>query len=395
MIDAAAAAEQLGIGRQTLYAYVSRGLLHAEPDPSDPRKSLYRAEEIDALRRRKTAGRKPERVARAALDFGLPVLDSAITRFADGRLYYRGVDAVALSRTATLEQVARLLWDCGGVDPFAAPAPALSGLWAELLPRLAGFTAVERCAALLALAEPAALATWARRSAPLWVDAGKLVREIAAAAVGRMPSGEPAHAVLAQAWGVDALAADRLRAMLVLCADHELNASTFTVRCIASTGASLPAALIGGLAALTGPLHGGMAARCEALFDEIDRIGDPVPVVAARLQRGEGIAGFSHPLYPDGDPRARAIIDLLPQEDRHRPILAKIEQMTGDRPNLDSALTALTRSLGLPAGAPFTLFAVGRSVGWIAHALEQRTQPGLIRPRARYVGPMPPDSEAM
>ena len=63
--------------------------------------------------------------------------------------------------------------------------------------------------------------------------------------------------------------------------------------------------------------------------------------------------------------------------------------MTGDQPNLDSALTVLTRTLGLPKGAPFTLFAVGRSVGWIAHALEQRTQPGLIRPRARYVGPEP------
>jgi len=389
LIDAAAATGLLGIGRQTLYAYVSRGLIHAEPDPVDPRRSLYRQDEIQALVQRKARGRKPERVARAALDWGLPVLDSAITQIQGGRLYYRGTDAVHWSRAATLEETARLLWDCGAADPFDAAPPVLPGLWAELLPRLGGFSAIERCTALLALGEPAALATWARRAAPLWLDGGRLMREMAAAAAGVMPSVLPVHEVLARAWGVDDEAAERIRTALVLCADHELNASTFTVRCIASTGASLPAALVGGLAACSGPLHGGMTARCEALFDEIDRAGDPVPVIAARLQRGDPIAGFSHPLYPDGDPRGRALVALLAEGDRHCAILAAAERLIGHAPNLDFGLAALTRSLGLPRGAAFTLFAIGRSAGWIAHALEQRMQPGLIRPRARYVGPPP------
>jgi citrate synthase len=388
LIDAATATRLLGIGRQTLYAYVSRGLIHAEPDPTDPRRSLYRQDEIQGLVQRKARGRKPERVARAALDWGLPVLDSAITQIAGGRPYYRGVDVVEYARTAGLEQTARLLWDCGAADPFDAAPPELPRLWAELLPRLAGFSAIERCTALLALGEPAALATWARRSAPLWLEGGRLMREIAAAAAGVMPSALPIHEVLARAWGV-AEAAEQIRTALVLCADHELNASTFTVRCIASTGASLPAALVGGLAACSGPLHGGMTARCEALLDEIDRAGDAVPVIAARLQRGDPIAGFSHPLYPDGDPRGRALVALLPEGDRHRDILAAAERLIGHAPNLDFGLAALARSLGLPRGAPFTLFAIGRSAGWIAHALEQRTQPGLIRPRARYVGPAP------
>jgi citrate synthase len=182
---------------------------------------------------------------------------------------------------------------------------------------------------------------------------------------------------------------DRLRQALVLAADHELNASTFTVRCIAATGASLPACLLGGLAALSGPLHGGMSARCEVMFDEIERAGDPGPVVAQRLQRGDPIAGFGHPLYPDGDPRGRALADLLPAGDRHQTILTTLVALIGHAPTIDFSLVALARALRLPHGAPFTIFAIGRSVGWIAHALEQRTQPGLIRPRARYVGVRP------
>ena len=389
MIDARRATQLLGIGRQTLYAYVSRGLIRAEPDPADPRRSRYRAEEIQALAARKARGRKPERVARAALDWGLPVLDSAITQIANGRLYYRGVDAVAWARHATLEATARLLWACGETDPFAGGTAAAPALWAELLPRLGAFSAVERCTALLALAEPAALATWARRSTPLWHDGARLVRAIAAAASGVMPSERPVHEVLAGAWGVSAAAAEQIRIALVLCADHELNASTFTVRCIASTGASLPAALVGGLGAMSGPLHGGMTARCEALLDEIERDGDAVPVLAARLQRGDAIPGFGHPLYPEGDPRGAALVQLLPAGDRHRAVLAAAETVIGHPPNLDFGLAALARARTLPRGAAFILFAVGRSVGWIAHALEQRTQPGLIRPRAHYVGKPP------
>ncbi|MEA2753827.1 MAG: citrate synthase [Aliidongia sp.] len=392
LIDATAATRLLGIGKATLYAYVSRGLIHAEPDPADPRKSLYREQQISALVERKARGRRPERVARATLDWGLPVLDSSITLIQNGKLHYRGTDAIRWSAHATLEDTARLLWDCRATDPFDAPAPQPPGLWSALLPQLKSFTAVERCTALLALSEPAALATWTRRATPLWLEAARLMRDMAAAAAGVMPGRLPIHAMLAQAWGVDD-AAERIRAALVLCADHELNASTFTVRCIAATGASLPAALVGGLAACSGPLHGGMTARCEALLDEIDRASDPEPVIAARLQRGDPITGFGHPLYPEGDPRGRALIDLLPADDRHRTIAAVAERLIGHPPNLDFGLTALSRALGLPPGAPFMLFAVGRSAGWIAHALEQRCHPGLIRPRARYVGPVPQEGD--
>ncbi|WP_244614490.1 citrate synthase, partial [Agrobacterium fabrum] len=121
------AAAELGISRATLYAYVSRGMIHTSDAADDPRRRLYSAHDIEALKKRKNVGRRPRQVAAAALDWGLPVLESAITEIAEGQLRYRGQDALALSQAASLEDVARLLWDCGEVDPFddlkAAPTP--------------------------------------------------------------------------------------------------------------------------------------------------------------------------------------------------------------------------------------------------------------------------------
>ena len=388
LIDAGEAVALLGVGRATLYAYVSRGRIRAEPDPADPRRRLYRRADIDGLRQRKARGRRPEKVAEATLDWGLPVLDSGVSLIADGRLSYRGRDAITLARTATIEATARLLWDCGEPDPFDAPPPPLPATWAPVLPALAGLAPIDRLQALLALVPPA-LPSWRRTAARLWPEAAGLVRLIAAAALGRAPSALPVHRMLGEAWGLDAVGADRLRAALVLSADHELNASTFTVRCIASTGAALPAALQGGLAALSGPRHGGMTGRVEALFEALERDGDPQRLIAGRVARGESVPGFGHRLYPAGDPRGAALLALAEPDDLTAGLVRVVADLTGQLPNLDIGLVALARRLHLPAGSAAALFAIGRTTGWLAHALEQVGQNRLIRPRARYTGPMP------
>ena len=388
LIDAGEAVALLGVGRATLYAYVSRGQIRAEPDPADPRRRLYRRAEIEALRQRKARGRRPETVAEATLDWGLPVLDSGVSLIADGRLSYRGRDATVLAGTATIEATARLLWDCGGVDPFEASAPPMPAAWVPVLPLLGGLAPLDRAQALLALVPPA-LPSWRRTAARLWPEAAGLVRLIAAAAIGRAPSVLPIHRMLAEGWGLDVQGADKLRAALVLSADHELNASTFTVRCIASTGASLPAALLGGLAALSGPRHGGMTERVEVLFAELDRDRDPERLIAGRVARGETVPGFGHPLYPAGDPRGSALLALAEPDELTRGLVQAVADLTGQLPTLDVGLVTLARQLGLPAGSAAALFAVGRTAGWLAHALEQAAQNRLIRPRARYVGPMP------
>ncbi|HEX4181494.1 MAG TPA: citrate/2-methylcitrate synthase [Caulobacteraceae bacterium] len=375
------ALSRLGVRPQTLYAYVSRGRLEARPDAEDPRKSLYRADDVARLQNRKARGRKAALVAEDTIAWGEPVLASAITTIANGRLYYRGRDAVVMARTETLENVAR--WLRGHAGPTARVRGAPAG------PPLANPTA----RAFAALAAQAAIQPPARGRAPalLAAEAGGLVDALADAVAGietetgaaRTP---PIHLRLARAWGCDAAGAELIRQALVLLADHELNPSTFAARVAASTGGSLAAAALAGLAALSGPLHGGIGARVQAFFEEADRSGAEA-AVAARLARGALIPGFGHPLYPDGDPRARALLDAFQPPESFEAIRRAAEAQTGEIANVDYALTALTASLGLSADTTFLMFAIGRCAGWMAHALEQLRTGHVIRPGARYIGP--------
>jgi citrate synthase len=208
----------------------------------------------------------------------------------------------------------------------------------------------------------------------------------AAGLAGRssQPSSLPLHERLASAWGVGAKAADLIRRALVLTADHELNASTYATRVVASTRAPLGSCVLAGLAALVGPLHGGMTNEIRHFLADPGVAADPATAIAIRLARGERIPAFGHPLYPDGDPRAAALLQSLPPGPRARRLVAAMAATTGIAPNIDFALLVLEQRLRLPAGAAFAVFAVGRTVGWIAHALEQWRDGTLIRPRAVY-----------
>jgi len=201
---------------------------------------------------------------------------------------------------------------------------------------------------------------------------------------------------LARKWNVATRGTDIVRAALVLCADHELNVSAFTARCVASAGSHPYAVVIAGLAALEGPRHGGASARVESMLTSMRRARPLRGAVAARRRRGESIDGFGHPLYPDGDPRARLLLDLLGERYRGSVEYRFVTEFaraaastTGEHPNVDFGLAAVGRVLKLPPGSPLMLFAIGRSVGWIGHAIEQYATGQLIRPRAKYVGAPP------
>ncbi|WP_454718469.1 citrate/2-methylcitrate synthase [Caulobacter segnis] len=377
-LDADQVLERLGIRPQTLYAYVSRGRIEAAAHPHDPRRSLYRASDVAALAQKKARGRRAADVAAEAIAWGEPVLPSAITTVAGGRLWYRGRDAVELAEQGlTLENVGRLLRGGHGAALKSSRRPE---------PPVADSA---RARLFLTLAARAGREPPARGRAPLALamEAADLLEAVVDAATGQAGEGQ-AHARFAAAWGLDAAGADLVRRTLVLLADHELNASTFAARVAASTGASLSAACLAGLSALSGPLHGGMAARVEAFVEEAER-RDANHAVSARLARGATMPGFDHPLYPDGDPRAAALLKAFEPPSLLADLRTVTEAATGLAPNIDFALVTLARTLKLPPDAPFILFATARSAGWAAHAIEQLQTGRLIRPRARYVGVAP------
>jgi citrate synthase len=197
----------------------------------------------------------------------------------------------------------------------------------------------------------------------------------------------PLHARLAAAWKRPR-AADDLRRALVLLADHELNASTFAARVTASTGASVAACLLTGLSTLTGPLHGGAAAAVQALLRNAASLGTEA-AVREWLAHDRPLAAFGHPLYPEGDVRCNALLAGIELPAAFAELRAVGEKLLGEAVNIDFALAAVAAVHRLPAGAPLTLFALARTVGWTAHVLEQQATGQLIRPRARYTGPAP------
>jgi len=378
-IAAEEARDRLGVRAQTLYAYVSRGRVQVRPDPRDPRRNLYRAADIAALTQRKSRSRKVAEVAAGAIAWGEPVLASEITTVAGGRLFYRGRDAIRLAETETLESVARLLRGGHGaaLKRTERPAPPRHGDM--------------RSRAYLALAARAGGDPPARGRHPLAlaVEAATLL-DVLTDAVADYVGGGAIHNRLALAWGQGpgGPGAELIRRILVLVADHELNASAFAARVAASTGASLSACALAGLATLSGPRHGGATAAVRTFAAEAAQLG-PRQAIANRLAEDRALPGFGHQLYPDGDPRAAALLAHFAPPGELAALQAAVWDDTGLAPNVDFALLAACEALRLPADAPFALFSVARCAGWIAHAIEQGQADTLIRPRARYVGPEP------
>lgn len=368
----------LGVRPQTVYAYVSRGKLEVMPDATDTRRSLYRAEDVGVLAKRKQAGRKHETLAANTLFGSEPSIPTALCAFFRERPYYRGQDAVSLARSADLEEVAQLLWAAEQPVDFS---PSSSAAVQSGKPgRVAAFTALAGLAA-------EGHSTRGRVTRVLHNEGQSLVG-LVANSFGAQQGGQPLHLRFAQGWKQSAQVADLLRTAMVLLVDHELTSSAFVARIAASTGASLPACLLAGLTTLSGPLHGDASGRVQALFSEVERLGED-QVLAHYLSTGLPLAGFGHHLYPDGDPRAAALLALFEPPEVIARFIQKVTDLTGLQPNIDVALAALVAHHRLPTDAAFGLFATARSIGLLAHSLEQLGVAQVIRPRGRYVGLMP------
>jgi citrate synthase len=390
-MSAVEAAGVLRVNRATLYAYVSRGFVRSQAVPGASRQRGYSRDDVERLRRRTEERRDPDKAAAGALQWGVPVLESAITLIDDRRLYYRGHDAVTLARSRTLEEVASLIWTGGFGATFAA-GPALAARQ-----RVDGGLAfVGRAQSALAAASLRDPLAFDDRPAGAARCGWRILHLLTRAAIGAPSDATTIDRALARAWRVSTRGVDVLRSALILCADHELNVSSFTARCVASAGSNPYAVVIAGLSALEGTRHGGASARVESMLTSMRRVRGLRGAVAARLRRGESIDGFGHPLYPHGDPRAALLLEQLRTLYSASAELAFVLEVAdaaasavGEPPNVDFALAALARVLRLPHGSPLTVFAIGRSIGWIGHAIEQYATGQLIRPRAKYVGVVP------
>lgn len=367
----------LGVKPQTLYAYVSRGRIAARPDPDDPRRSLYAREDIERLRAR--APVVDLSGTPASNRSGELLIESRIGGIVSGRPVYRGVDAIALAQSATLEQALRILIGAEE-DPFIDLKPRVDVNFGGG-PRVRLFAGLSRRAE-----EDAASAGRSERS--LRREAASVLNEM----VDAVTAGGPRlylHQRLARAWKLDEKDAQVIRAALVLSAEGGLDTPALAARVAASTGAALSAATLSALCAATGSRFCGALAQSIAYLADIRRGGDARAAARQRLSQGMEVPGHETGSFPDGDPRALALIEAARLPEDLLSVVRVGEALTGRPPSFDFALALVGRSLDLPRDGVFTLFALGRAAGWLAHALEVSIEGSPIRARMRYVGPEP------
>ncbi len=396
-LDAAEAAARLGVKRQTLYAYVSRGLLRSYPAASG-RGSVFDPAEVDALLRRSRVGRDSAQELTIA---------TAVSSIADGELRYRGRLAPELARTQPYESVAALLWTGDTTWERWSASPAAEAAVAAVVEAMPpGARLLDR----IRLAVDVAAVTDPLRFELAAASVMACGRGLVAAVLEslewqgrrRRPeplvlAGRPPHAALASHLWLRLTdrpptesAIRALNGALVLCADHELATSTFAVRVAASTRANPYAAIGAGLGALDGPLHGTVSELVHALLVDAEADGVDAAVVR-RLRHGERLPGFGHQLYPAGDPRAPALLDLVESDgfdggrlDVAAAVLDAVVDRAGVQPNVDFALGVLAYAGGMGADAGEAVFAIGRCAGWLAHAMEEYAEAPLrFRLRAR------------
>ncbi|MGW1352755.1 citrate/2-methylcitrate synthase [Streptomyces sp. NPDC002409] len=405
-------AERLGVKPETVYAYVSRGQLSSTRAPGG-RGSTFDAAEVDALARR-TGRREPPPAP------GDLVFRTGVTLIEDDRYYFRGVDATELAREYAYEEVAEWLWT-GELRPgirFAAPDEALTAARGavDALPAHSSPTDRLRVAVIAAAsADPfrfdlsrEAVLAGARSLVPTLV--GALPQ--ATGGTGEQPEGQGARerpeereaGLARQLWSkLTARPADEpfvtaLDGALALLIDHDLAASTLAARVAASAHAHPYAVVSAGLGVLEGPLHGAASGLAHRMLAEVLERGSAVPVVADHLRARRRVPGLGHRLYRTEDPRAQALFALLAKVPQAAGALAAAHDVVATTArhtplpaNVDLALAVLSVSSGMAAEAGETVFAVSRTAGWIAHALEEYGErPLRMRPSGQYCGPRPP-----
>lgn len=396
----AQAAEFLGVKSATLYAYASRGMIESMPAESG-RERAYRLTDLIKLRQSSRGFKTPK--DQEIPTWTGPVIKSAITEIRNDGHRYRGQDAIDLARQGhPFELVAELLWETDAsqkewqaTKPLALPKQIKNLASAEV-------DYLDLVKVLIASVEIADPVTRKLLGDDLFATARRLIVTMALTpGLGENSEGyiSDAKYPIAQTL-LASLRASRSRekaavvnSALVLCADHELNASALAARVAASCDASLYSSLLSAVGTFSGSLHGLASRRTENIVSNSLKFKSTNAWLKDYLKHSETIPGFGTELYEQGDPRAKfllaaaqAIASKNANLNRLFEIVESVGEQIGTKPNLDIGLAAITYALSLPPSSGSTLFAVSRTAGWIAHAFEQRAYGGVIRPRAKYIG---------
>ncbi|MDZ4362938.1 citrate/2-methylcitrate synthase [Brevundimonas sp.] len=373
---------RLGVKAQTLYAYVSRGRIAARPDPADPRRSLYAVDDIARMASGQTSAPDSASLVlvpvQGAAARGEASILSSVGVVAGGRLFYRGLDAAQLSQNATVEDVARRLWHLREANPFPGLKPRVDAV-------MGGSARARLYAALGRRAQEDAPST-GRAAADLRHDAASVLNEAVDAVAGPGPRLH-FHQRLARGWKVLERDAHLIRRALVLSADHDLDAAVLTTRAAAGGGAPMAGAALAGITTLAGSTLAIEVASVSAWLFEARR--DPAASVRRRFETEGTVPGFGTSDWPDGDPRATALLSAADLPTDLAAVLHQGRAVSGHEPGLALALALVARRLDLPREGASDLLMIGRLTGLLAHALDQAIDGSPIRARLRYVGPEP------
>ncbi len=409
----AQAAEFLGVKPATLYAYASRGQIESIPGASG-RERCYRLSDLIRLRQ-SARGVKTQKDSEPV--WTGPAIKSAITELREDGHRYRGQNALELAQSGvSFEAAVELLWETGADEQ----------VWQELeplrMPELSSLVTPDTdCLELLKLlvvslemTDPVSRKlnrediydTARRLILTMCVSLSLRSGGIEALALSRggnsNGSGSPRLLanILLMALGGASSNGSELEAhvnavnfLLVLCADHELNAAALASRIAASCDASIYSCLLSALGSFSGSLSSSASRRTEDIVSASLGFRSARAWLKEYLRQNDTIPGFGSELYSEGDPRARAMLEhalkLKPGNEKLGRLVEIVDCAKEELsllPNLDVGLAALNYALELPPGSGSTLFAVSRAAGWIAHAIEQKLYGGVIRPRARYIG---------
>jgi len=409
LVTAREACSLLGIKLATLYTYVSRGLLHPIGQEGK-RTNLYQRQEVENLLSRSAMRVGSAPMVATALRKGQPVINSRITEITEQGPRYRGYLASDLVRhPGSFEGVAELLWsgvllpDTQHIWPVEPPgvdvAAAIDAMHIERMPSLR----MMRVLSLTATAMGGGTLVEELRSGSITRYSRQMLFAFAGCfgvlgpnrryhdVVGEQPIA--AHILDALGMAYSPALLDAVNAGLIIAADHDLSSSTFAARVAASAGAGLHACIVAALATHVGS---SLAGSCDPADELIRGFSSKAQInerVAQAERNRERMPGFTLSLYPHGDPRATLLIDVAHrlgapsrQAEMAFRFIESVQNRLGMPPNIVVGLVALCLAGGLPERAASTLWGTGRTVGWIAHVLEQRLAGFQIRPSSYYSG---------